>query len=88
VAHQLEARLGQQVRDVVLAAGEKIVEAKDVVSRADQALAQMGAEKAGAPCHEDSLLGIVGTHLGVFSGLALCHQRPRRLRHIRHAVRP
>ena len=48
VAHRLEMRVGQQVRDVVLAAGEIIVDAEHVVALGEQPLAQMRAEKTGA----------------------------------------
>ena len=47
VAHQLEARMADQMLDVALAAGEEIVDANDVVAVGNQAIAQVRAEKAG-----------------------------------------
>src|SRR5260221_14506384 len=48
VPHRLEQGLGQERRDVVLAAGEVVVDAEHVVSLGDKPLTQMRAEKAGA----------------------------------------
>ena len=48
VTHELEARVAEQVLDVALGAGEKIIDADDVVAVGDQAIAEMRAEKAGA----------------------------------------
>ena len=58
VAHQLEMRIAQQMRDVVLAAGEEVVDAQHVVAVAQQALAQMRAEEAGAAGHQHALCGV------------------------------
>jgi hypothetical protein len=40
------ARQAKQIVDVLLGAGEKIIDAKHVTARRDQALAQMRTEKA------------------------------------------
>jgi hypothetical protein len=37
-----------QVRDVVLGAGKKVIDAKNIVSVVQELLAEVGAEKAGA----------------------------------------
>jgi len=47
VPDQLEAGMIAQMRDVLFASGEEIVEAEDVVPAFDQAIAQMAAEKPG-----------------------------------------
>ena len=47
-AHPELMRAAQHVGDVVLGAGEEIVHAQDVVAVLQQALAQVGAEEAGA----------------------------------------
>ena len=54
VAHRLEVRIAEQVRDVVLAPGEVVVDAQHVVAVAQQAFAQMRAEEAGAAGHQYS----------------------------------
>lgn len=48
VPQQLEARMGEQVSDVILAASEEIVDAEDVMAIRDQAVAEVRAEKTGA----------------------------------------
>ncbi len=53
VPHRLEMRVGEQRRDVVLAAGEIIVDAQDVVAVGAQPLAQVRAEKPGAAGDEN-----------------------------------
>ena len=55
MAHQLEARVPEQMRDVVLVAGEEVVDAEHVVAFVDQPVAEMRAEKAGAAGDENSL---------------------------------
>jgi hypothetical protein len=54
VAHQLEVRVTQQFKDVVLAAGEEVIHADDVVPIVQQAFAKMGAKEARTPCNKDS----------------------------------
>ena len=53
VAHQLEVRVVQQVDDVVLGAGEEVVDAQHVVAVGQQAVAQVRAEEAGAAGDHD-----------------------------------
>ena len=55
VAHQLEARMGQQMLDVVLAAGEEVVDADDVVAFRNQAIAKVRTEEPGAAGDENRL---------------------------------
>ena len=57
VAHQLEPRMTDEMREVVLVAGEEVVHAEDVVARRQQALAKMRAQEAGPAGDEDSLHG-------------------------------
>jgi hypothetical protein len=54
VAHQLEIRVVEEMGDVVLGAGEEVVETDDVVAFSEQALAEMAAEEAGAAGDEDA----------------------------------
>src|SRR6185437_14862530 len=60
VAHRLEIRVRQQMRDVGLAPGEVIVDAEYVVAPGQQALAEMRAEEAGAAGDEDAFFA--GAH--------------------------
>jgi hypothetical protein len=48
VAHQLEVGVIEQRRDVVLGAGEEVIDTDHIMAIGQQALAQMRAEKAGA----------------------------------------
>ena len=59
VAHELEAGVVEQVGDVVLGAGEEVVDAEHVVALGQQAVAQVAAQKAGAAGDEDALGGVV-----------------------------
>ena len=54
MAHDLEARIVQQVRDIGPPAGEKIVHAENFGARFEQALAQEGTDEAGTAGHENS----------------------------------
>ena len=58
VAHQLEVRVIEQMGNVVLGAGEEVVQADDVVAVVQQAFAEMRAEEAGTTGDEDA--GAVG----------------------------
>jgi hypothetical protein len=71
VAHQLEAGVVEQVRDVVLGAGEEVVDTEHVVPFGQQAVAQVAAQKAGAAGDEDALGGVV-----VALGHDACELRP------------
>ena len=55
VPHQLEMRIAEAGDDVVLVAGEVVVDAQHVVARRQQALAEMRAEEAGAAGHQNPL---------------------------------
>jgi hypothetical protein len=55
MAHQLEARMLQEVIDILFGAGEKIVDAEDCVTIFEQALAKMRSKEAGASCDENGL---------------------------------
>ena len=48
VAHQLEVGAAVEVGNVALAAGKKVIEANDVVAVFEQAVAEVGTQKAGA----------------------------------------
>ena len=54
VPQEFKARVGQQVGDVLLPAGEQVVEADDLVAIADQPVAEVAAQKAGAAGDEDA----------------------------------
>src|SRR6185437_4177141 len=55
VPERLEMRVRHQVRDIVLAPGEVIIDAHDVVALGDEPLAQMRAQKPGAAGDENPL---------------------------------
>jgi hypothetical protein len=71
VAHQLEARVVEQVGDVGLGAGEEVVGTEHVVALGQQAVAQVAAQEAGAAGDEDALGGVV-----VALGHDACELRP------------
>ena len=54
VPQEFKARVGEQVDDVLLPAGEQIVEADDLVPVADEPVAEVTAQEAGAAGDEDS----------------------------------
>ena len=54
VADELEIGVGEEMPDVVLAAGEEIVDADDVVALAEEALAEMAAQKSRAARDQDA----------------------------------
>ena len=58
VAHELEAGVVEQVRDVVLGAGEEVVGAEHVVPLLQQAVAEVAAQEPGAAGDEDALRGV------------------------------
>lgn len=55
MAQRLEARVAEQRRHVLLGAGEIVVDAQDVMTEFDQALAQMRTEETRATGYEDPL---------------------------------
>jgi hypothetical protein len=70
--HETEARLTQQVRDVVGGAGEQIVDADDFPSLAQKVIAEMGPDETGPSGDQDAaLLGQDG-----FSARSLLEKRP------------
>ena len=46
--HKAEMRMGEKVLDVLLAAGDEIVEADDIVALGQEAVAKVGTEKTRA----------------------------------------
>jgi hypothetical protein len=54
VADDLEARIGNEMRDVPAAAGEEIVDADDFVALGQKPFAQERAEEPGTSRHQDS----------------------------------
>ena len=60
MADELEMRVVEQVLDVVLGAGEEVVDAEHVVAALQQPLAQMRAEEAGAAGDEGAFSQGVG----------------------------
>jgi hypothetical protein len=56
VTHQLEARIVEARHDVLLGAGEVVVDAQHVVARRQQTLAEMRTEEARAPVTNTRLL--------------------------------
>jgi hypothetical protein len=53
VPQHFEAGMRQQMRDIGLRAGKKIIDAQDVLALRDQAVAQMRTKKTGASGDED-----------------------------------
>ena len=69
--HQLEALVPDQMLDVLLGAGEEVVDADDVVAIRDQSIAQMRAQEAGTAGDEDRVAsGQVSTTFGRRSRLS------------------
>ena len=48
MAHELEPRIAEQMRDVVAGAGIEIVYTKDFMAFAQEPLANVGAKKSGS----------------------------------------
>jgi len=69
MAHQLEARIAQAIDDVLLVAGEIVVDAQDVVAARQKALAEMRPQEARAAgdqyplAHESLLIAAEDTRL-------------------------
>ena len=80
MAQRLEVRVAQQARDIVLAAGEVIVDAQHVVALGNQALAQMRTEEPGTAGDENPLghdtHGIARFMPAPAIGAARCAGRP------------
>ena len=45
---EFEIRIFEEMRDVLFAAGEEIIDANDIVAVLEQPVAKMGAKKSGA----------------------------------------
>jgi hypothetical protein len=54
VPHQLEKWVLQQMYDVLAPPGEKIVETDDLVTIADQSIAEMAAQKTCSSSNQDA----------------------------------
>ena len=55
VTDQLEAIVAQEMRDMVLAAGEKVIDAEDLMTLAQQALAEVRPQESAAAGYQDAL---------------------------------
>ena len=64
VPHELEIGVAQQVRDVALPAGEKIIEANNFVSLTQKSFAEMGPQKSGSPGNQNAHGGISPPFIG------------------------
>ena len=65
VAHQFKSRVRHQVFDIAAASREEVVDAQDIMSLRNQAIAQMTAEKARSTCNENTFDGAILAH-GLF----------------------
>ena len=54
VTNEFKIRVRQKMNDVVFLAGEKIIEADDIVALGDEAIAKVRAQKARAAGHENA----------------------------------
>jgi len=66
VADEFEPGMVDQVLDVVLAAGEEVVGADDMMAAFDQAVAQVAAEETGATRDKDLAAPVVLAHVVCF----------------------
>lgn len=71
MAYELEMRMIEQMRDVILGAGEEIVETKDIMTIFQQTFAQVGADKTGTAGDEDA--GTEGVVFHILLLLENCH---------------
>ena len=83
---ELEPGVFQQVLDVALGAGEQIVGADHLVATLQQPVDEVGAQEACAACDEDSLAGVVLTHLEFLLVAAEKVPRVDLVRHIEQFV--
>ena len=58
MAHELEKRIAEQVRDVALGAGEQVVDAEHLVALGDQPVDEMRAEESGPAGDQDALAAV------------------------------
>ena len=84
VAHELEARMAEQVLDIALGAGEQVVDAEHLMALAEQPVAQVRAEEAGAAGHQDALAAVVEARHGYSAAVS----RARQLAAVLAAPRP
>ncbi len=54
MAHQLEIGVGEQVSDVVLGAGKKVIDANDVVTLGEKAFAEVSTQESGTASDENA----------------------------------
>ena len=54
VPNQFEIRVVDQVNQIRLLTGEKVVEANDIMPVRDKSLTEMGAEKSSSPSYQDA----------------------------------
>ena len=54
VPNQFKIRVVDQVNQIRLLTGEKVVEANDIVPVRDESLTEMGAEKSSSPSYQDA----------------------------------
>lgn len=62
VTDEFEARVGVQMRDIALGAGEQVVNTDDLVPICEQAVTQMRPEEAGTTGNEDPFACFVIFH--------------------------
>jgi hypothetical protein len=54
MAHHLESFVSMEMRHIPAGSGEEVVQTDHVCPAADQAVAQVRSEKAGAACHQNA----------------------------------
>jgi hypothetical protein len=62
VPQELEVRIAEEVRDIVLHAGEEVVDAKDVLPFLQKPLAQVGSDEPRPAGDEHALADVVASH--------------------------
>src|SRR5436309_3222546 len=63
VPHDFKMRIAEEMRDVVLCAGKKIVDAQHIVTRRQETLAKMRSEKPGSAGHEHACSQTISAHV-------------------------
>ena len=69
---ELKIRFAQQMHDVGLLAGEKIVDADDIVPLLNQSIAQMRPDKTSPASHDNALECIRHSHIKFIGQLMQC----------------
>ena len=54
MAHQLKGRVGQELGDILAPAGEKVIDAQDLVTVGEKPFAEVRADEPRAACHDDT----------------------------------